>query len=60
MDDGSFAPLSSVSRAQMAVMLSRVVDKTGYEYIEAKLVSIDTKRQTLLSVYPYKKGDRYP
>ena len=48
MDDGSFAPHASVSRAQMAVMLSRVVGKTGYEYMEAKLISIDTKAQTLV------------
>lgn len=48
MDDGSFSPFTPVSRAQMAVMLARVAQKTGYEYIQAKLVSIDTETQTLI------------
>ena len=48
MDDGSFAPQDPVSRAQMAVMLARVVDKTGYDYMEAKLISIDTEAQALV------------
>lgn len=47
MDDGGFSPHTSVLRSQMAVMLARVVDKTGYEYIEAKLTSIDTENSTI-------------
>ncbi len=46
MDDGGFAPNQSVLRSQMAVMLARVVDKTGYEYLEAKLTKIDTENMT--------------
>ncbi len=42
MGDGSFSPLSSVSRAQMAVMLERTVDATDYSFFKAKLASIDT------------------
>lgn len=40
MDGGAFSPNSSVSRAQMAVMLSRTVDKTEYSFVKAKLMSV--------------------
>lgn len=42
MDDGSFSPNSSVSRAQMAVMLTRTVESTQYSFFTAKLKQIDT------------------
>lgn len=42
MDDGSFSPNSSVSRAQMAVMLTRTVDETNYSFFTAKLKGVDT------------------
>ena len=48
MDDGSFSPHTSVLRSQMAVMLARVVDQTGYDYVEAKLVSVDTEKMVLV------------
>lgn len=48
MDDGTFSPNTSVSRAQMAVMLARVVSAIGYEYKNAKLISIDIENQTLI------------
>ena len=48
MDDGAFSPHTSVLRSQMAVMLARVVDQTGYDYVEAKLISVDTKNMVVV------------
>ncbi len=42
MDDGGFSPTTSVTRAQMAVMLSRVVDKCDYSFKVGKLTKVDT------------------
>jgi hypothetical protein len=42
MEDGSFSPETSVSRSQMAVMLSRTVDKTDYTFSQVKLSEINT------------------
>ncbi len=42
MEDGSFSPKTSVTRSQIAVMLSRVVEECDYSYAQAKLVSVDT------------------
>ncbi len=47
MEDGGFAPNQSVLRGQMAVMLARVVDKTGCEYVEGKLTNIDTENSEI-------------
>ncbi len=59
MDDGGFAPNQSVLRSQMAVMLARVVDKTGYEYIEAKLTQIDTQNLTVILTDRYGAQTEY-
>ncbi len=59
MDDGGFAPNQSVLRSQMAVMLARVVDKTGYEYIEAKLTKIDTQNLTVVLTDRYGAQSEY-
>ncbi|MCC8168781.1 MAG: S-layer homology domain-containing protein [Oscillospiraceae bacterium] len=47
MDDGSFSPETSVSRSQMAVMLSRTVDQTNYTFSSVKLTDIDTSTRTV-------------
>lgn len=50
MDDGSFGPESSVLRSQIAVMLSRTVDKMNL-YIETVLVTdIDTENNNITIV----------
>lgn len=55
MDDNKFSPLTSVSRSQIAVMLSRTVEKTDYSFVSAKLMSIDTNNRTC--TYKDKAGD---
>ena len=52
MDDGTFSPASSVSRAQMAVMLSRTVDATEYSFFTAKLMSVDTTKKNISYTLP--------
>jgi len=47
MEDGSFSPKTSVLRSQMAVMLSRVDSKTGYETIAGKLTEVDTNARII-------------
>ncbi|MDY3030340.1 MAG: S-layer homology domain-containing protein [Clostridia bacterium] len=47
MDGNKFEPLSPVLRSQMATMLSRVVDKTAYEYAEGKLREVNTASKTI-------------
>ncbi len=42
MGDGLFSPNTPVKRSQMAVMLSRTVDKTDYTFSKMKLISLDT------------------
>ena len=42
MEDGSFSPKTSVLRTQMAVMLKRVIDKVGYEFLVGKIQNIDS------------------
>ena len=46
MDGNRFSPLTSVSRSQIAVMLSRTVEATDYSFVSAKLNSIDTNART--------------
>lgn len=48
MEDNNFSPLTSVLRSQIAVMLSRVVDKMQYEFVLGKLVSLDTDSRTFV------------
>lgn len=50
MEDGKFSPDTSVLRTQMAVMLSRVIDKTGYEFVTGKLQDVDLDGR-ILSYY---------
>ncbi|MGN0106601.1 MAG: S-layer homology domain-containing protein, partial [Hominilimicola sp.] len=42
MGEGLFSPNTAVKRSQMAVMLSRTVDKTDYSFMKVKLIGIDT------------------
>ena len=47
MGDGTFSPNTAVKRSQIAVMLSRTVDKTEYEFISGTLTAIDTGSMTI-------------
>lgn len=47
MGDGTFSPLTAVKRSQMAVMLSRTVEKTDYTFSYVKLTDIDTGAKTI-------------
>lgn len=47
MEDNTFLPNSSVKRSQMAVMLSRVVDKTDYTFEKVILTEVDTAGRIL-------------
>ena len=42
MEDGTFSPNTSVLRSQMAVMLSRMVNKMDYTIVTGKLSEVDT------------------
>lgn len=48
MEDGSFSPKTSVTRAQIAVMMGRVDKECDYSYRIRKLVSISTTNDHLL------------
>ncbi len=47
MGDGTFSPLTAVKRSQMAVMLSRTVEKTDYTFSYVKLTDVDTGAKTI-------------
>lgn len=47
MDDGTFSPNTAVKRSQMAVMLSRTVDKTDYSFLRMKIVGINTTTRVI-------------
>lgn len=47
MGDGTFSPNTSVKRSQMAVMLSRTVDKTEYTFSKLKITGIDEVSRTI-------------
>lgn len=47
MGDNTFSPNTAVKRSQMAVMLSRTVDKTNYTFVQQKLADVDTATRTL-------------
>ncbi|MBQ8301168.1 MAG: S-layer homology domain-containing protein, partial [Clostridia bacterium] len=47
MGDGTFSPNTPVKRSQMAVMLSRTVDKTAYTFSKLKLTNIDEVSRTV-------------
>ena len=46
-DDGTFSPNDGVTRAEMAVMLSRTTKLTKYSYKSVKLLEVDTENETL-------------
>lgn len=52
MDGNKFSPNTSVLRSQIAVMLSRVVDKCDYTFAEVKLSGVDTGTNTITVRYP--------
>lgn len=52
MGDNTFSPNTTVKRSQMAVMLSRTVDKTNYKFEKQKLVSIDASTRTITTRRP--------
>ncbi len=64
MGDGLFSPNTPVKRSQMAVMLSRTVDKTSYSFEKVKLLSVNTDTRTVevtgadgaAKVYTYTDG----
>lgn len=47
MGDGTFSPNTSVKRSQMAVMLSRTVDKTEYTFSKLKITGVDEVSRTI-------------
>lgn len=47
MGDGTFSPLTYVKRSQMAVMLSRTVEKTDYSFVYVKISDVDTASRTV-------------
>lgn len=42
MEDNMFSPDTAVLRSQMAVMLSRTVNETGYSFTQGRLSAVDT------------------
>lgn len=57
MGEGVFSPNTPVKRSQIAVMLSRTVDKTDYSFVKSTLEAIDTSARTVTisDVYGNKK-----
>lgn len=57
MGNGEFSPNTAVKRSQMAVMLSRTVDKTDYSFERVNIVGIDTDNMEITaddgSTYTY-------
>lgn len=47
MGDGTFSPNTAVKRSQMAVMLSRTVDKTDYSFLKMKITSVNTSTRII-------------
>lgn len=47
MGDGTFSPKTAVKRSQMAVMLSRTVDKADYTFRKMKITDIDTSLRNI-------------
>lgn len=47
MDDGKFSPKTSVLRSQIAVMLSKTVDKMAVGFTKGKIVAIDTASKNI-------------
>lgn len=47
MEDNMFSPNTSVLRSQMAVMLSRTVNKTDYSFVQGRLTAVDTSMRQI-------------
>ena len=47
MDNNRFSPNTAVKRSQIAVMLSRVIDKCNYKFMQVKLTAVDTDTSTI-------------
>ena len=47
MDDGSFSADGTVTRSQIAVMLSRAVEKCDYSFYKARINAIDEEEATI-------------
>lgn len=60
MDDGSFSPTTPVTRAQIAVMLSRVVNKCEYSFEIAKLTEVNTNSRSVITKNKDGKNNEYP
>lgn len=47
MGEGLFSPNTPVKRSQIAVMLSRTVEKTNYKYVSGLLTDVDTDKMEI-------------
>jgi len=47
MSDTEFGPMETVTRAQMAVMLYRIIEKNLYEYSVGVVTEVDTRNDTI-------------
>ena len=47
MDDGSFSPMTSVTRAQIAIMLQKSMDVMSLNAIEGSVTAVDTAAKTI-------------
>lgn len=59
MGDGMFSPNTEVKRSQMAVMLSRTVDKTDYIFKKMNISSIDTSAREITVTTSSGNTERY-
>ena len=59
MGEGLFSPNTAVKRSQMAVMLSRTVDKTNYTFEKNKITAVDTENKTITATNSKGKETQY-
>ena len=59
MGEGLFSPNTAVKRSQMAVMLSRTVDKTNYTFEKNKITAVDTENKTITAKNSKGKETQY-
>lgn len=52
MEDGSFKPKGTVTRAQIATILSRVVDKCQYKFTTARITDVDVEGKSIKLAVP--------
>lgn len=50
MGDGSFEPMGAVTRAQMTVMLSRIIPAIDYEYVDGKVKFYNDATESLIII----------